>query len=84
MKVDCPRHEVEQLVSIRDVIFSRYAGLTGRIVSVHEHGRGTHTLDKYTVAFAKGEQEVFWDIQLEALDEPSCEVMQPAADATHP
>jgi hypothetical protein len=39
------RHQVGQLVRIEDIIFSRYAGFIGRIVSVHPHWRGKETLD---------------------------------------
>jgi hypothetical protein len=66
MEVERPRHQVGQLVLVRDVIFSRYAGLTGTVLSVHPHARGNQTLDKYTVSFTDGRQGIFWDIQLEA------------------
>ena len=60
-----PRYVKGELVRIRDVIATRYAGQSGRIMAVHPSKRGEVTLDKYIVVFAGGEQEEFWDIQLE-------------------
>ena len=58
------RYQSGQLVKIRDVITSRYAGHTGRIVAVKPNKYGRVTLDKYIVLFPDGKQKEFWNIQL--------------------
>ena len=57
--------EKGQMVRIRDVIWSRWAGQTGIIVEVKPNQRGKRVLDKYVIRFADNDQEEFWGIQLE-------------------
>jgi hypothetical protein len=64
-----PRYQIGETVRIRDVITSRYAGQSGRVIGVRHSPRGENTLDKYTVLFPAAEQEEFWDIQLEQFSE---------------
>ena len=60
-----PRYEKGELVRIRDVISSRYAGRFGRVVAVLPNKRNEETLDKYVVVFPDGDQQEFWGIRLE-------------------
>jgi hypothetical protein len=57
--------EKGQVVRVRDVIWSRWAGQSGVIVEVKPDKRGKRILDKYVVQFADNDQEEFWGIQLE-------------------
>jgi hypothetical protein len=57
--------EKGQIVRVRDVIWSPWAGQTGIIVELRPNERGKHVLDKYVVRFADNDQEEFWGIQLE-------------------
>jgi hypothetical protein len=63
-----PRFEVGAQVTIRDTISTQHKGSAGRITRVMPHNRGKHTLDKYEVTLANGEKQVFWDVQLAAVD----------------
>ena len=58
-----PRYQVGDVVSVTETIASAYTGRVGRIVH-RVVSRYARTLDKYTVAFADGDTETFWDIQL--------------------
>ena len=60
------RFEVGDAVQIRNVIFSRYVGRRGRVMSVRISPRSL-TLDKYTVVFPDQGQSEFWSIQLERV-----------------
>jgi len=59
------RFEIGQIVRIRNVIATRYAGQLGRILELKPAQRGTSTLDKYIVMLSSGDQKEFWSIQLE-------------------
>jgi two-component system, cell cycle response regulator DivK len=64
------RFNAGDIVRIRPVIFSRFAGRAGSVIRVHTSHAGTHTLDKYAVSFSDGSQGEFWDVQLEtAVDD---------------
>jgi hypothetical protein len=60
-----PRYEKGEFVVVRDVIFSRREKQVGRVISVKPSKWATSSLDKYVVTFPDGEQEEFWDVQLE-------------------
>jgi hypothetical protein len=62
--------EKGQIVRVRDVIWSRWAGQIGIVVQVKPNERGKRVLDKYVVRFADNDQEEFWGIQLE-MDFPN-------------
>ena len=62
--------EKGQIVRVRHVIWSQWAGQTGTIVEVKANQRGKRVLDKYVVRFADNHQEEFWGIQLE-MDFPN-------------
>jgi hypothetical protein len=50
---------------------SIYAGTNGIIEGVKLHPRRITVLDSYTVVFAWGEKQTFWDAQLEPFLEES-------------
>jgi hypothetical protein len=64
---DAPRFGNGDLVTVRDVIFSRYSGQTCHVIGTKPCGNGNCTLDKYTVAFENGDQAELWDVQLEKV-----------------
>jgi hypothetical protein len=54
-----------ETVMIRDVIATRRKGQLGRIIETRPSKWDSESLDKYVVLFADGDQEEFWDIQLD-------------------
>jgi hypothetical protein len=44
-----------------------FANLGAIVRAVHEHEQGITVLDRYVVIFAWGEEQTFYDIQLEQL-----------------
>ena len=64
-----PRFCKEDIVVVRDVIFSSRKGETARVIEIKpgKHGRAS-TLDKYVVQFTDGMEKELWDIQLQILD----------------
>ncbi len=59
------RFKKGDFVVIRNVIFTRREGQSGRIIGITPSRWGRSSLDKYVVVFSDGEQEEFWDVQLE-------------------
>ena len=54
---------------------NKYAGVDCVIEEVKLHPRGLTILDAYTVVFAWGEKQTFWDAQLESVSEHSPKVV---------
>ena len=64
------RFEKGEFVIVRDVIATRRKGQLGRIIEARPSRWGRQSLDKYVVVFTDGEQEEFWDIQLDRSSGP--------------
>ena len=69
-----PRFKQGDRVRVLSSADSVYAGTNGIIEDVKLHPRRITVLDSYTVVFAWGEKQTFWDAQLEPVSEQSSEV----------
>lgn len=64
------KFEKGERVVIRDVISTRRKGQEARVIAIKPSKFDRSSLDKYIVVFPDGEQEEFWDIQLERSPPP--------------
>jgi hypothetical protein len=48
-----------------------FANLRATVREVHLHDRGVAVLDRYLVVFAWGEEQTFYDVQLEEIEKLS-------------
>jgi hypothetical protein len=62
------RLRIGDRVKILSNASSPFADLQGEVVEVVPNDRGIRTLDRYVVAFAWGERQSFYDVQLAGLD----------------
>jgi len=59
------RFKVGDRIKILSVVHTSFVGLEGTIVEVRAQERNINVLDRYTVVFAWGEKQIFYDIQLD-------------------
>jgi hypothetical protein len=50
---------------------SPFANLEATVQKIQLHDRGVTSLDRYMVVFEWGEEQTFYDVQLEQIAEPS-------------
>jgi hypothetical protein len=68
------RFEKNDIVMIRDVIWTRRKGQAGIVIEVRPSKAGrASSLDKSLVRFADAEEEEFWDVQLERAQKDQAE-----------
>ena len=59
------RFKVGDRIMILSVVHTSFVGLEGTIVEVRAQERNINVLDRYTVVFAWGEKQIFYDVQLD-------------------
>jgi hypothetical protein len=82
LRTNPARFNTGDKLRVRPVIFSRFVGQVGSVMSVHISRAGSHTLDKYRLMFSDGSEAEFWDVQLETIVDdktksPPCAVLEP-------
>jgi len=62
-----PRFKTGDHVRVLRTTDSAFAGVDGIVEEVKPHPRNLTQLDSYTVVYAWGERQTFWDAQLEPV-----------------
>ena len=64
-KEEMSRFRIGDRIKVLSVVATPFAGLQGDVVEVVSQPQNIVALDRYTVVFAWGEKQIFFDIQLE-------------------
>ena len=65
------RFKVGDRIKILSIVHTPFVGLEGNIVEVQPQERNINILDRYSVVFAWGEKQIFYDVQLDHANSKS-------------
>src|SRR5215831_17991700 len=68
-----PRFKPGDVVRIAATEPTPFANLKATVQKIQLHDHGVTTLDRYVVVFEWGEEQTFYDVQLEQISKPSDE-----------
>ena len=68
-----PRFKPGDVVRIAPTEPTPFANLKATVQKIQLHDRGVATLDRYVVVFEWGEEQTFYDVQLQHISKPSDE-----------
>ena len=65
-----PRFQLGDRVRVVPTEHTPFANLHATVHKIQPHERGVATLDRYVVVFEWGEEQTFYDVQLEQIAKP--------------